>query len=81
MGEWLIETIQRRVAAGQPTFVALDEDDRLLGALLTSEKGFDTAPPVRPMLKTWPGRVDAYVYGPVCIASPQRRSERSPAVT
>jgi len=72
MGEWPIETIERRVAARQPIVIAVDEDDRLLGALLISEKGYDAAPPVLAMLEVWPGRVDAYVYGPVCIAKEAR---------
>jgi L-amino acid N-acyltransferase YncA len=72
MGQWPIETIQNRVAAGQPIVVAVGEDDRLIGALLTSEKGCESAPPVRAMLKAWPGHVDAYVYGPVCIAAEAR---------
>jgi GNAT superfamily N-acetyltransferase len=72
MGRWPVETIQRRIAAEQRIIVAVDDDERLLGVLLTSEKGFEAAPPVLAMLKAWPGRADAYVYGPVCIAAEAR---------
>jgi len=37
MGRWPVETIQQRIAAEQRIIVAVDDDDRLLGALLTSE--------------------------------------------
>jgi hypothetical protein len=72
MGGWSVEAIDRRIAARQPIVVAVDADDTLLGALLSSEKGFDAAPPVRAMLKACPGGDDAYVYGPVCIAAEAR---------
>lgn len=72
LGKWPVEAIERRIAARQPIVVAVDEHDRLLGALLTSEKGFEAPPPVRAMLQAWPGRADAHVYGPVCIAQEAR---------
>lgn len=71
LGAWSPDVIARRIAARQPIVMAT-EDDRLLGALLTAEKGFDDAPPVQAMLKAWPGRPDAYVYGPVCIGEAAR---------
>lgn len=71
MGQWPREVIERRIANSQSIIIAIDAG-RLLGALLTSEKGFDEAPPVQAMLKAWPGRPDAYVYGPVCIAQDAR---------
>jgi hypothetical protein len=58
MGRWPVETIQQRIAAEQRIIVAVDDDARLLGALLTSEKGFEAAPPVLAMLEAWPGRAD-----------------------
>ena len=72
MGRWPVEAIEQRIAARQPIVVAVDEVDRLLGVLLSSEKGFENAPPVEAMLKAWPGDDDAYVYGPVCIATEAR---------
>jgi GNAT superfamily N-acetyltransferase len=72
VGRWPVEAIDQRIAGRQPIVVAVDEDDRLLGVLLSSEKGFENAPPVQAMLKAWPGEDDAYVYGPVCIAAEAR---------
>ena len=71
-GQWPRDVIATHIASGQSIIVATDEEGRLLGALLTSEKGFDEAPPVQAMLKAWPGHPDAYVYGPVCIAQDAR---------
>ncbi|PDT72553.1 GNAT family N-acetyltransferase [Bradyrhizobium sp. C9] len=72
LGQWPREAIETRIASGQSIVIATGDDDRLLGALLTSEKGFDAAPPVQAMLEAWPGGPDAYVYGPVCV-SPDAR--------
>jgi len=72
LGHWPREAITARMARGQSIVVATGEDGRLLGALLTSEKGFDDAPPVLAMLKAWPGSPDAYVYGPVCVSQDAR---------
>jgi hypothetical protein len=72
MGRWPVEAIEERIAARQSIVIAADEDNRLLGALLTSEKGFENAPLVQAMLKAWPGMIDAHVYGPVCIAAEAR---------
>jgi GNAT superfamily N-acetyltransferase len=71
-GRWSVEAIENRIAKNQKIIVAIGEDETLLGVLLTCEKGFDDAPPVHAMLKAWPGRDDAYVYGPVCVASEAR---------
>jgi hypothetical protein len=72
LGRWPREAIERRIATGQLMVIATDEDDRLLGALLTSETSFEDAPPVQAMLKAWPGSPDAYVYGPVCVVQEGR---------
>lgn len=73
LGKWPRDAIERHISGGQLIVIATDEEEhRLLGALLTSEKGFDTAPPVLAMLKAWSGRPDAYVYGPVCILEEAR---------
>ncbi|WP_229160910.1 hypothetical protein [Bradyrhizobium brasilense] len=72
LGQWPREAIEARIASGQSIVVATDDEGRLLGALLTSEKGYGEAPPVQAMLKAWPGRADAYVYGPVCVSRDAR---------
>jgi len=72
LGQWPREVIATRISSGQSIVVATSEKSQLLGALLTSEKGFDDAPPVRAMLKAWPGGPDAYVYGPVCVSRDAR---------
>lgn len=65
-GDWSVGVVENCIAAGQLIIVAID-GPHLLGALFTSEKARASAPPVLAMLKAWPGSVDAYVYGPVCI--------------
>jgi hypothetical protein len=72
LGHWPREIIARRISGGQSIVIATDEDGTLLGALLTSEKGFGDAAPVQAMLTAWPGRPDAYVYGPVCVSGEAR---------
>jgi L-amino acid N-acyltransferase YncA len=72
LGQWPRDAIAAHIASGQSIVIATDAEGRLLGTLLTSEKGFDAAPPVQAMLKAWPGGPDAYVYGPVCVAADAR---------
>jgi hypothetical protein len=72
LGQWPLDGIQSRISSGQVIVVATEQDGGLLGALLTSEKGFADVPLIRAMLKAWPGRPDAYVYGPVCILQEAR---------
>jgi predicted GNAT superfamily acetyltransferase len=72
LGQWPADALERRISSGQLIVIATSEEGGLLGALLTSDKGFDEAPPVQAMLKAWPGRADAYVYGPVCISQEAR---------
>jgi acetyltransferase (GNAT) family protein len=72
VGDWPIDVIEDRILRGQSIVIATAEENELLGALLTQEKGFGAAPPVRAMLAAWPGQPDAYVYGPVCIARDAR---------
>jgi len=40
---------------------------RLAGVLFSTDKEFQFTPSVSAMLRAWPGRSSAYVYGPVCI--------------
>jgi len=72
LGQWPRDAIEKRISSGQSIVIATDKAERLLGALLTSERGFDEAPPVQAMLKAWPGRPDAYVYGTVCVSQDAR---------
>jgi hypothetical protein len=72
LGQWPPDAIERRISNGQLIVLATSEEGGLLGVLLTSEKGFGDTPPVQAMLKAWPGRADAYVYGPVCISEEAR---------
>ena len=66
VGDWSVGVVRDCIAAGQLIIVARD-GPHLLGVLFTSEKVRASAPPVLAMLTAWPGSVDAYVYGPVCI--------------
>jgi hypothetical protein len=65
-GHWSVGVVRDCITAGQLIIVAID-GAHLLGVLFTSETEGASAPPVRAMLTAWPGSIDAYVYGPVCI--------------
>lgn len=65
-GDWSVGVVRDCITAGQLIIVAID-GAQLLGVLFTSETARASAPPVLAMLAAWPGSVDAYVYGPVCI--------------
>jgi GNAT superfamily N-acetyltransferase len=71
LGDWSVGEIKARLRDHQPIIVAISET-ALLGALLAEEKTHASAPPVMAMLAVWPGRPDAYVYGPVCVAADAR---------
>lgn len=72
LGQWPLDAIATRISQGQSIIIATDADGKLLGALLTSERGYGETPPVLAMLKAWLGRSDAYVYGPVCVSQEAR---------
>jgi GNAT superfamily N-acetyltransferase len=65
-GEWSIGVVTGWINSGALIVVAT-QGSRLIGVLFTSEKAQASAPPVLAMLKAWPGRDDAYIYGPVCV--------------
>ena len=65
-GDWSIGVVTKWITSGALIAVATD-GSKLLGVLFTSEKARASAAPVVAMLRAWPGTVDAYVYGPVCI--------------
>src|SRR3569832_231235 len=71
VGDWREPEIRRRVERGD-LILAAYEGEQLAGVLLTEERVQATAPPVLAMLKAWPGRADAYVYGPVCVDAAAR---------
>ena len=71
MGHWSPDVIRDRISNGQAIVMAT-EGQQLLGVLLTQDKSYGDALPVRAMLTAWPGRPDAYVYGPVCITEQAR---------
>jgi hypothetical protein len=66
LGDWSVDVIQARIGDKQPIIIAMT-GAVLLGVLLTEDKAHASAPPVIAMLEAWPGRADAYVYGPVCV--------------
>lgn len=71
-GEFSHEVVARMVANGAPVVVAKC-DGQVVGVLFSSAKNNPAAPPtVQAMLAAWPGKPDAYVYGPVCIAESER---------
>src|SRR5262245_60552834 len=72
LGNWPVDVVEDRIVRGQSIVIATGEENELLGALLTQEKGFGAAPPLGAMLAAWPGQADAYIYGPVCIAQEAR---------
>src|SRR5262245_48931438 len=49
-----------------PSIVAC-RDEKVVGFLLTWEKGLSGNLCVRAMLKAYSGSPDAYVYGPICV--------------
>jgi GNAT superfamily N-acetyltransferase len=65
-GDWSIGVVTGWIKSGALIVVA-SQGSRLIGVLFTSEKAQASAPPVLAMLKVWPGRDDAYIYGPVCV--------------
>ena len=65
-GDWSIGVVTGWIKSGALIVVAT-QGSRLIGVLFTSEKTQAAAPPVLAMLKAWPGRDDAYIYGPVCV--------------
>jgi ribosomal protein S18 acetylase RimI-like enzyme len=65
-GDWSVGVVRDCITSGQLIIVAID-GAHLPGVLFTSETVHASAPPVLAMLTAWPGSVDAYVYGPVCI--------------
>lgn len=70
-GDWSLGVIERWLATGSPIVVAT-ERGALTGALFSAEKSQASAPPVVAMLAAYPGRDDAYVYGPVCVDASMR---------
>lgn len=70
-GEWSLGRIEGWFARGDAIVVA-HEGGRLVGTLLTGEKGTAAGPAVAAMLEAYSGEPSAYVYGPVCIDAGER---------
>lgn len=70
-GEWSLARIEEWFARGDAIVVA-HKGARLVGTLLTGEKGTAAGPAVAAMLHAYSGAPSAYVYGPVCIEAEQR---------
>ncbi|GGC61565.1 GNAT family N-acetyltransferase [Undibacterium terreum] len=71
-GEFSRDVVARMLADGAPVVIA-KRDAQVLGVLFSSAKDNPAAPPtIHAMLAAWPGKPDAYVYGPVCIAETER---------
>ncbi|HTD04669.1 GNAT family N-acetyltransferase [Undibacterium sp.] len=71
-GEFSRDVVARMAASGAPVVVA-HRDGQVVGVLFSSARDNPgSPPPVQAMLAAWPGRADAYVYGPVCIAESER---------
>src|ERR1700747_807464 len=70
-GDWSIGVVTGWIKSGALIVVA-SQGSRRIGVLFTSEKAQASGPPVLPILKVWPGRDDAYIYGPVCVDRPTR---------
>jgi predicted GNAT superfamily acetyltransferase len=47
-------------------------EGQVVGVLFSAAKDHEAPPVVQAMLAAWPGREDAYTYGPVCIAGSER---------
>jgi ribosomal protein S18 acetylase RimI-like enzyme len=71
VGDWREPEIRRRIERRDLVLTAY-EGEQLAGVLLTEEREQATAPRVLAMLRAWPGRADAYVYGPVCVDAAAR---------
>ena len=58
--------------AGRPLIVAR-RSGRVVAFLMNSTRGTnDSVPIIRAMLDAYPGKADAYVYGPVCVKEEER---------
>lgn len=65
------ERVAQMLARGAPVVVAR-RAGRVVGVLFSCAREDAVAPVMLAMLAAWPGREDAYVYGPVCIADGER---------
>lgn len=70
-GEFPRERVAAWVDGPMPVIVAR-RAGRVSAVLITGRKEDAAAPVARAMLRAWPGRPDAYTYGPVCIDASER---------
>jgi len=69
-GEFPRDKVAEMVAGG--VVMAAHRAGQVVGVLFSAGKDHPGPPVVRAMLAAWPGRDDAYTYGPVCIADSER---------
>ena len=67
-GEWSRAAVENWLASGGRIALARIEG-ALAGVLLASERDAPQVPPVQAALDTYRGSEDAYVYGPICVAT------------
>jgi predicted GNAT superfamily acetyltransferase len=71
-GEFPRDKVAKMALHDGPVMVA-HRDGQVVGVLFSSVTNNPASPPVvQAMLTAWPGRPDAYTYGPVCIADSER---------
>lgn len=53
--------------------IVVRRGDRITGYLMTSSRAMNAdVPVISAMLAAYPGTVDAYVYGPICVSAEER---------
>ena len=72
-GSFADSQVRSMIESGMPVIVAY-RVSHLAGVMISTPMEAPSQPPViTAMRKAWPGRPDAYIYGPVCIATSERR--------
>jgi len=69
-GEFPRDKVSAMIAGG--AVMVAYRDGKVVGVLFSAAKDHEAPPVVHAMLAAWPGRDDAYTYGPVCIADSER---------
>jgi hypothetical protein len=70
-GEFPRDKVAAMALHAGPVMVA-HRAGEVVGVLFSAAKDHAAPPVVQAMLAAWPGREDAYTYGPVCIADSER---------
>lgn len=69
--EFTGDQIRELIAGPMPVVIAKSEE-QIVGVLFTAARSSAFSPSVAAMLRVWPGDENAYIYGPVCVATSQR---------